>query len=152
MKEKQLRQKEEIENFDLTSDASEKFLAVSTKQEPLCSLTSSSRSSTAAEMPTAGSQQNLSSSKKANAVPALRDKMPCLHFVGFANPGKLCLAPFYMLLLLLILCDFLFCCWFFFWFFVSSQTVSQSPKPWQNIPAVLCLGEVSAGTESKPSL
>lgn len=82
MKEKQLRQREEIENVDLTSDASEKFLAVSTKQEPLCSLSSSSRSSAAAETPAADSQQNLSSSKKANAVPALRDTMPCLDFMG----------------------------------------------------------------------
>lgn len=50
MKKKQLRQRGEIENVDLTSDASEKFLAMSTKQEPLRSLSSSSRSSTAAEL------------------------------------------------------------------------------------------------------
>lgn len=121
MKGKQLRQREEIENVDLTSDASEKFLAVSTKQESLCSL--SSRSSTAVETNAAESQQNLSSSKKANA-------------------RKLCLAPFYTLLLLLILCvspDFLF-------------QAKETTKPWQNNPALLCLGEVGAGTESESSL
>jgi len=49
MKEKQLKQRQQIENVDLTSDASEIFLAMSTKQEPLCSLSSSSRSSKAVE-------------------------------------------------------------------------------------------------------
>ena len=115
---------------------------MSTKQEPLCSLSSSSRGSAAANTRAADSQRNLSSSKKATAVPALRDKMPCLDFVGFANPRKLSLAPFYTLLLLLILCASPF---FLF-------QAKESRKPWQNIPAVLLLGEASAGTENESSL
>lgn len=125
---------------DLTSDALEKFLAISTKQEPLCSLSGSSRSDTAAETCAADSQQNISSSKKVTAVLILRDKMPCLDCVGFANPGKLYLAPFYIMLLLFIFCALPF--------LSSSQRVSIASV---KHPCCLCLGEVNAGADSKSS-